>query len=446
MKYLNSIAILQTPVVRMLNLTYLGIQNAINRIKQFTGNSKRSAILSTLYTTLLASLLTPLIGILAMPLSHADSTKNQNHDIIIWNYISQHYQTLKELATEFNAQQNTRQNSQLKDKQIKIELVELSQLDEKFKNSAIPDGLFFPSDRVSFSEPKLTAISKDWLDPETTLHDRFTVTVDGNLFGVPIFSGNHLILFYNKSLVQKVPNDWSDILRYNRVNNPEGNSTIGWYYQEAYWFVAFWSAFGINPVETGNFSYDTINMRRALSWYKSLSELNLLDPSCDNLCNRTKFFKGQIPFAILHEFDLADAEKSLGDKLGIAALPNLRGERVKSLSSTIALMLTEAGNQRGSKQTIREFARFLQSEPIQKRLLKKSTLIVSKQSVYQDPEVQKSSIHKQAYLTRLNTIPMPPVDMSNRLWIPLGQWLSPYLAGEIDLETTIKNLNESAGN
>ena len=75
------------------------------------------------------------------------------------------------------------------------------------------DVAFAPSDIIGITEQaKLSVVPREFIESNTPNSLLLTATIDEQLHGIPILQGNHLMLFYNRRLVEQPASSWQGLL------------------------------------------------------------------------------------------------------------------------------------------------------------------------------------------------------------------------------------------
>jgi arabinogalactan oligomer/maltooligosaccharide transport system substrate-binding protein len=168
--------------------------------------------------------------------------------------------------------------------------------------------------------------------------------VAGQTYGVPIFSGNHLMLLYNKSLVETAPNTWEDLIAAARAVEEANPDVQGFAYNlnEPFWFLPFVHGFGGSVFdEEGNFTLDTEAWVNAYQFVHDLKFVEeILPAECDYDCADGLFKEGGVAIILNGDWSLSgyldtETAPALGaDNLGIAPWPELpNGQRPQPYTS-----------------------------------------------------------------------------------------------------------------
>ena len=103
------------------------------------------------------------------------------------------------------------------------------------------------------------------------------------LKGIPIVYGKHLVLFYNKSIIDSPPKNWEELLT-KRSQFERPLDFIGWSYYEMYWFIPFLGAFNSQPFVNSEPKLDSEEMVEALKWYRTFLDQRTIDVNCEYNC------------------------------------------------------------------------------------------------------------------------------------------------------------------
>tara|TARA_R110002126_G_scaffold38993_32_gene116108 strand:+ start:583 stop:1356 length:774 start_codon:yes stop_codon:yes gene_type:complete len=192
---------------------------------------------------------------------------------------------------------------------------------EQLKASAIrasnqqgaPDIIIISSDNIGYADlMRLSELPTDMVDktiPAATLQ---ALQFRNKHYSVPLFAGNHLLMFYNKAFVEKPATDWQQLIAQRAELKAAGVQTLALNYQEPYWFSIFTSLFGANLVQNNNVTLNTIAMQQALQFYQQLGESGVTHMNCGYRCVSDGFYQGDFAYAINGTWALTVARERLG--------------------------------------------------------------------------------------------------------------------------------------
>jgi maltose-binding protein MalE len=226
------------------------------------------------------------------------------------------------------------------------------------KSGKLPQMVFAAADFVGIQkELNLSPIKWHLKGSDDQLE---TVKLGKEIYAAPITGGNHLLLYFNRSKV-KVPAQSFDELVKTSAQRP----VIAWNYDEPYWIVPFIGSKGAWPLQEGKVSLNRSGVGEAFRDYYELKDGLKLGP-CDYTCSQKAFVEEKVDYLINGVWAYGELKEKLGDKLGVALLPKLKGKDLVPMFSTIALLFPDQSLDKDKTGTLKAFIRILQSEKVQK--------------------------------------------------------------------------------
>lgn len=248
------------------------------------------------------------------------------------------------------------------------EAIKSSLLRSAMLKGKMPDAAIVPSDFVGlYKQLTLSEIPKDSISKETSKSFLDTATIDGKIYGVPLFSGNHLMLFYNKRFVKKPAASFEEMLTQKKDFDAKGIKTLGMKYQEMYWLAPFVLGNGGRLVNGNQITLNSSAMVKALEQYRKIVDLGLSEKNCGFDCISTDFYAGKFAYAIDGEWSLGSALDALGENLGVALIPTFDGVQPRTYHATNVLIFPAQSLAGPQREILLKFARYLQSYDIQMR-------------------------------------------------------------------------------
>ncbi|WP_220720884.1 sugar ABC transporter substrate-binding protein [Agarivorans litoreus] len=295
------------------------------------------------------------------------------------------------------------------------------------------DIVFAPSDIIGIAEQaKLSAVPEELIDPYTSSTLLHTATIDEQLHGIPILQGNHLMLFYNRRLVDQPAKSWQQLLEQKKHFDKLGIATIGWNYSEMYWFAGFYNTFGGRMTRGKQITLEETAMQDALNFYKSLAKRSLVSAECTYDCGYKDFIEGKVAYAINGEWAVADFEQHLGDDLGIALIPNIGSRAFKPLSSSLVLIFPNNSLASEKAEALQDLSRFLQSEAVQRRLYQEARFLPVNTNLLNQVK-QQSNPNEAAMLAQLDqAVPMSAEAAQASAWLGLRKGFELFSKGVLD--------------
>ena len=151
------------------------------------------------------------------------------------------------------------------------------------------------------------------------------VDLNGQHWGVPITSGNHLMLYYNKDLVPTPPATTDDLLAMTDDLKAQGVTPLAYNQTEAFWLVPWLGGFGgaVFAEDGVTPTLNTPEMVATLAWLKQLKDEGIVPPESDYPGADTLFQEGKAAMIINGDWTLGAYKDLFGDKLGVARIPTV---------------------------------------------------------------------------------------------------------------------------
>ena len=213
---------------------------------------------------------------------------------------------------------------------VKFEVInkEVETLREDFQTASLagsaPDLLWTVSDHAGpFTTAELIMPVDDMFDMSKYVE---SVQLNGKTWAVPISSGNHLMLLYNKDLVPTPPRDTNEMIEVAKSITSGETYGLVFNQTEPFWLVPWLGAFGgkVFAEDGVTPTLDTPEMVATLQFFYDLKYTHKVMPSeADYNIADTLFKEGKAGMLINGDWSLADYKKVLGDKLGVAPMPKV---------------------------------------------------------------------------------------------------------------------------
>ena len=160
--------------------------------------------------------------------------------------------------------------------------------------------------------------------------------IDNKTYGIPLQAGNHLMLYYNKSLVKTPPATFADLVKVAQQLAKDNASVdkfapFAYNQGESFWVFPFAHGFKATEFEKDN-KTPALASEGWVKAYQLIYDLKFKDkiePSeCDYNCADGGFKDGTVAMTLNGDWALGGDKgyiKLLGDKLGIAPWPKVEG-------------------------------------------------------------------------------------------------------------------------
>ncbi len=184
------------------------------------------------------------------------------------------------------------------------------------------------------------------------------VTADGQLWGVPISYGNHLMLYWNKDLVADWPADSAAMIGAAKAHTDAAAGDYGLVFNqtESFWLVPFLGGFG-GSVFAEDGVTPTLNteaMVKALTFMHDLKYKDGVMPAeADYNVADGLFKEGKAAMIVNGDWTLGAYADLFGEKLGVGPLPPLvGGDFPKPYTAGSFFMVSKAVADDADKQTV----------------------------------------------------------------------------------------------
>lgn len=344
------------------------------------------------------------------------------------------------LAQEFEA----RTGNQLIVRKFSIDEMKAELLLASRSKNYMPDVAWVPSDFLGLHEfIGLKPIPEHWINIKQ-LEDaaKQSAIVDNEYMGLPLFLGNHLMLFYDKNNIKTPITQWEQLQLLSEQEPTKTHITFS--VRNMYYFSAFFSLFHPD-IPLDQIKFDDERSVDALRLFYDFANLNHIGTNCDSSCSRQRFIDGQASYLIDGDWAVSDLLDVFGDDLGVISLPSYKGKPMKSLSGGKILIMTKAGYQNPDK---REMIQQLIELAQDKEFL--TLLINEHQYISASVEVNRASISPDknimylVYQQYLLSQPMPTSLRVSFIWEALARGAARHVDGMPEEQTMkyIENLIE----
>jgi arabinogalactan oligomer/maltooligosaccharide transport system substrate-binding protein len=260
-----------------------------------------------------------------------------------------------------------------------------------------------------------------------------SVILDGKAWGVPVTSGNHLMLLYNKSMVPTAPQTTDELIRI--AKGLTRGDTYGFVYNdtEPFWLVPWLGGFG-GRVFAADGVTPTLNTPEMVATLKFLHGLEFVDrivpAEADYGTADTLFKEGKAAMIVNGDWSLGDYRTALGANFGVAPLPvvSATGLRAAPYTAPKLFMIAE-GVSGATLSAIGNFITFATNEANQIAIANDLARLPGRlsaqkaQSIVADP-ILTASAQAVGYGT-----PMPAVLEMRANWDAMKPEMAAVLAG-----------------
>lgn len=280
-----------------------------------------------------------------------------------------------------------------------------------------PDVLIMPADQVGlYGLANYSEINHRDFKANIAKRALDSGVSDGKLYGEPLFQGNHLFLYYNKSFVKEPATDWSIMLEQKAYFDSKKISTIVWPFNEPYYLLPFLSAYDGWPLVDGKVQLNTPAMVAALDFYLGLKTKKLTNTPCDLACTGDMFRSRKVAYVLGGVWDVQGFHEALGDDLGITSMPLVDGRKMLSPFSTYIMAFPNDGLRSSKRQALIKLVNYFQSTAIQKELWDRVGSIPVESVAFEYAQTSAAPHLKSMLDLMADTKPIPADQAMTYLW------------------------------
>lgn len=357
-------------------------------------------------------------------------------------------QFVKSLAEEFE-----KANPNIKVDVVKKKDVE--ELREDFQTSALagssPDLLWTVNDHAGpFTVAELIQPVDDLFELDKFVPGAVeAVKLDGQTWGIPISTGNHLMLYYNKDLMPEPPANTDELVAKGQAISGDVTPLV-FNQTEAFWLVPWLGGFGgqvfaedgVTPTLDTPQMVDTLNFLHEIKFTDKIIPLESDYDTADTL-----FKEGKAAMIINGDWTLGAYVDTFGDKLGVARIPEVSatGEWPKPYTAGTYFMIPAA--EEGAKlDAVKSFVDFATSKETQLQQVEVLKRLPSLQEALDDPSIS-SDPHLAGVIDQLQVgTGMPAVLEMRCNWDAMKPEMQAVLADQKSAEDAAKAMQDAAVN
>lgn len=290
------------------------------------------------------------------------------------------------------------------------------------KLQTVPDAIIMPADHVGMhSFVGYSPLKPSMFAADVAERIWATSLSDGEFYGAPIIQGSHLVLYYNKALIEAPAQTWQALLEQDAALQKKGLRAISWSYDEPFWFLPFLGAYGGWPIENDVLNLNTEAMASALDFYKSLRDKALPYPSCSYQCTVDVFKAGKVAYTINGDWEGKNFHNALGSNLGVAAIPHV-GERAPVSSfSTYVVAFPQNRLHSPKRELLVKLVNYLQSPAIQQKLWQETGSIPVERTAFEQAAASAQGHSKMLLTLMKDARPLPADAAMSFAWDAIGK-------------------------
>jgi len=339
---------------------------------------------------------------------------------------------------------------------VKIELVskDTEVLREDYQTASLagdaPDLLWTVSDHAGpFTKAGLLQPVDELFDLSIYVDSAVEgVQLDGQVWGVPVANGNHLMLLYNKDLIAEPPANTDELISIGKELTHGEQYALVWNQIEPFWLVPWLGGFG-GKVFADDGVTPTLNTPEMIATLKFLHEMKFVHkimPSESDYGGADTLFKeGKAAMIINGDWSLGDYKSVLGDNFGTAPIPMVSATGLWPAPYTSGkFLMISAGVADEKLETIMEFVDFLTNMENQVDMIATLSRLPALKEALGSEEIQSDPILKGSAAQMQNGTPMPVVVEMRCNWDAMKPEMNAVLADQKSPEDAVEAMQKAA--
>lgn len=250
------------------------------------------------------------------------------------------------------------------------------------------------------------------------------LTYEGKLYGYPMTLST-FVLIYNKALVKKAPESFSEIFDFAKeFNDPSDNKyAIMWDVTNSYYshcFIAGYDGYifgnnGTDPNDIGLNSKGAVDGLTYLKSFKSILDVNSAD--VNNQIIDGLFTSGKIAYTIGGQWNITQYQNA-GIDVGTCVLPKL--DNGKDALSYLGVQTLYVNSYTKYPNASKLFAKMAISEEMLQKRYEITKEIPARSSLADSEAIKKDEFSSTFMAQAQSSVPMPAIPQMSNVWTPYG--------------------------
>ncbi len=240
------------------------------------------------------------------------------------------------------------------------------------------------------------------------------VKLDGKVWGIPLSAGNHLMLLYNKKLIQNPPQDTDELIKVAKELTQGDVQGFAYNLNEPFWLVPWLGGYGgvVFGADGKTPTLNTDAMKNTLQLVHDFKFKDEIVPKeCDYGCADTLFKSGKAAMIINGDWSLGEYTNVTNTKtidLGTAPIPKISGaDWPKAYTSGIYFMFPKTLS--GDKlEAAKLFVKFIISDEVQLGFVKSDKRLPAVKKLFTDKSITDDPVLKGSSEDLSHGTGMPP--------------------------------------
>ncbi len=273
--------------------------------------------------------------------------------------------------------------------------------------------------------------------------------LDDQVYGIPITSGNHLMLMYNKQYMDEPPQDTDEFKQMAQdIADEHGVHGFSYNATEPFWLVPWLGGFGgeVFAADGVTPTLDTPEMVQTLEFlYEIQHEWDFMPAEPDADTTDSLFQEGEVAMIISGDWAIGSYEDELGDDFGVARIPRVSetGEWPQPYTSGKYWMV--ANHVEGeTREIIEDFIHWSLTEERQLELTQTVGALPAHVDVLDHPEITEDPILAGSASQLEVGTPMPSVPQMRANWDAMRVEMNLVLADDKDPAQAAADMQQGA--
>ncbi len=245
-------------------------------------------------------------------------------------------------------------------------------------------------------------------------------TRDGTLYGVPVATGNNLLLYYNKKLLRTPPENTDALIRLGATLTKEANGQYTLVYDttDPFWLMPWLGAYKSSVVaEDGRTpTLDTRAMTETLTLLKTFRDKKVAAPDADHLIADAIFIEGRAAMIINGDEALPAYLAKFGTDLGVTRIPQVSKNELPRPYTGGTYFALPAGVSAGKLEIAQGLIQLVTSKAIQVDMAKKFRRLPALNDALKDTGVTGDALLKGMSDQMALGIPPPDSSILTCIW------------------------------
>ncbi len=260
------------------------------------------------------------------------------------------------------------------------------------------------------------------------------VVMDGETWGIPVSSGNHLMLVYNRALIgDTAPSNTDEMIEVAKQHTGDGRYGFAYNMTEPFWLVPWLGGFGGSVFEEDGVSpsLDTEAMHRTLAFLHSLTHEHRVTPlEADYGTMDTLFKEGSAAMIVNGDWSIGEYQQILGEDVGVAPIPMVRETGLWPAPYTSGKYFMVADGVQGElRSAIGDFINWVLEEERQLEMSETLVRLPARLSALENEQITGDRLLAGSAAAMANGTPMPAASEMRANWDAMLPEMNAVLAG-----------------